>query len=133
MSISSKPASLDGSLLFARKGEAIPAITANQHNNPGYAWGESLHPDDFQAEIYPLHPEQRDAEKNETQRHELNDNQTSNHVDMTLKMDLDLLLRIQYVAQNSNKRVQNVIHEAIDKHLNTNGVLGHHKLSVRRF
>ena len=42
-------ARLDASLLLARKGEAMPAIAATQHNNPGLAWGAQPHPQDFQA------------------------------------------------------------------------------------
>lgn len=47
MTTSMKPARLDGSLLLARKGEAMPAVAATSHNNPGLAWGAPAHPQDI--------------------------------------------------------------------------------------
>ena len=41
-----KPAASLSSSLLARKGEAMPAVAATIHNNPGLAWGEHRHADE---------------------------------------------------------------------------------------
>jgi len=51
MTTSVKPARLDASLLLARKGEAMPAVAATSHNNPGLAWGAPAHPEDFSIHV----------------------------------------------------------------------------------
>ncbi|HEY9080867.1 hypothetical protein [Magnetovibrio sp.] len=64
MATSIKPVSrpvarLDASLILARKGEAMPAVAATQHNNPALAWGAQPHPQDFQPQHHhqtQLHP-----------------------------------------------------------------------------
>ena len=55
MTVSLKPASLNASLLLARKGEAMPAVAATSQNNPGLAWGAPVHPEDVTALPQP-HP-----------------------------------------------------------------------------
>ena len=64
MATSIKPVSrpvarLDASLLLARKGEAMPAVAATQHNNPALAWGAQPHPQDFQPHHHHHHQQQQ--------------------------------------------------------------------------
>lgn len=179
MATITKPvAKLDGSLLLARKGEAMPAVAANQHNNPGLAWGAPAHPHDFQAQdLRAQESRNRDcrehapSEKAHTQHdtkpimahinaHGPNGSarlrpdsfftahgrgaqpapqrgrQTRVSMDqdavaLTLRVEDETYLRLKYLAQATGRSTQQVLSDALDRHLTDNGVPRSQRLVVK--
>lgn len=159
MATSTKPAArLDSSLLLARKGEAQPAIHATSQNNPGLAWGGDLHPEDFQPQIQTQKPVQQHPQPQPAQLRtqpvaqpvtkptpRVNallrpDSFLGAHtkkrtgveqVAMTLRVDDDTYLRLKYLAQNTGRSTQHVLNEAINAHLNHEGLPRTRKLVVK--
>jgi len=127
MSTASKAARLSGSLLLARKGEATPAISRTIQNNPGLAWGGPKHPDDFQAEIHDLHPSLSQENKPRLEPQE----SVSDTVDLTVRIDDEFYLRLKYLAQMTERNVQHVLHDALERHFRRQGVLKTLKLAVK--
>jgi hypothetical protein len=117
-----KVARLDGSLLLARKGEAIPAITATAHNNPDLAWAEqTLRPDNDQTDILPLQGEGAFG----SQRAQ------SDLVNLTLSIEDALYLRLKYLAQNCERSIGQVLSDAVERHLLRQGVSKSLRLAVK--
>jgi len=116
-----KVASLDGSLLLARKGEAIPALTTTVHNNPGLAWAKSQHSDRGQADIDPLHPDFSSApQRDQTEL-----------VNLSLSIEDGLYLRLKYLAQNCERTIGHVLSDALERHLMRQGVSKALQLAVK--
>jgi len=113
MSVPRKVALLDASLLFARKGEAVPAMKQTIQNNPGLAWGEDRLEDDV-PEVQKLRPQ------------DVNISST-----LSVAVDEDLFLRLKYMAQQSHGTIHTILNEALERHLNRNGVFKALKLAVK--
>lgn len=121
MSAPRKVASLNASLLFARKGEAVPAMKQTIQNNPGVAWGEPRDVDDMIEHQQPhQEPRQQTAPR---------ENQMTSSLSVTL--DEDLFLRLKYLAQQSQGNMHNILNDALERHLSRNGVFKALKLAVK--
>lgn len=167
MTMSNKPAlkavvkptaSLNGSLLLARKGEAAPAVAATQHNNPGLAWGAPAHPGDFQPQPAPqqqpiahqpiaqarLRPESFfSGHAHSSQAHPSHGrnaaqihsrarvSQERDPVALTMRVEDETYLRLKYLAQSTGRSTQQVLSEALDDHLVHSGVPFSRKLMVK--
>ena len=113
MSTPRKVALLDASLLFARKGEAIPAMKQTIQNNPGLAWGEDRLADDVPAD---------------QKKRSFDPGLTST---LSVTLDEDLFLRLKYLAQQSHGNMHGVLTDALERHLSRNGVFKALKLAVK--
>lgn len=157
MTTSIKPARLDASLLLARKGEAMPAVAATSHNNPGLAFGAPAHPQDIsiqpQTHVQPepskvvatarLRPEQRqrpDARlspdsffsgRNRVEPRKVPVAHNSDLVALTMRVEDEMYLRLKYLAQQSGRSPQHVLTDALDCHLSRSGISKLHKLIVK--
>lgn len=114
MSAPRKVALLDASLLFARKGEAIPAMKQTIQNNPGLAWGEDRLDDDVLEEPKKQQPFKAGL--------------TST---LSVALDEDLFLRLKYMAQQSHGNMHGILTEALERHLSRNGVFKALKLAIK--
>lgn len=165
---------LDASMLFARKGEAAPAMAATTQNNPGLAWGAPAVPADLHhaqaMERAPSHhpqPSQNHAAASLTGAVEAPapvktpsakptasarlrpESFLSTHgrggfaarsrkspverdpVALTVRMEDDTYLRLKYLAQSLGRSTQQILGEALDKHLSHEGVPQTRKLVVK--
>lgn len=134
MSTGTKPAArLDASLLLARKGEASPAIVATQHNNPGLAWGEARHPEDFQgpqSHGTPSKPVPNMTARLRTEslfarqkkRMRPASYPQGESVLINLHLQDDTYLRLKYLSQKMPATIQNIITNALRDYLERNGV-----------
>jgi len=142
-------ARLDASLLLARKGEAMPAIAATQHNNPGLAWGAQPHPQDFQ----PQHPQPQQvaqpAPRPQTVATARLRTDTfvgarpfkttarpapQSHVDdvaLTLRIEDETYLRLKYLAQKTGMSTRKILNEALTFHLVRKGVPRSRKMVLK--
>jgi|GEM_PF-1995952 len=160
MATSMKPASrptsrpvarLDASLLLARKGEAMPAIAATQHNNPGLAWGAQPHPHDFQPQQtspQPAQPAQSAPRPQSVATARLRSDSFAptravkpnarpvpqNHVDdvaLTLRIEDETYLRLKYLAQKTGMSTRKILNEALTFHLVRKGVPRSQKMVLK--
>jgi len=143
-------ARLDASLLLARKGEAMPAIAATQHNNPGLAWGAQPHPQDFQPQHH--QPQHHQPQHHQTQptaqpaprpqtvatarlRTETfvgarpfktnarpGPQSQVDDVALTLRIEDETYLRLKYLAQKTGLSTRKILNEALTFHLVRKGV-----------
>lgn len=113
MSAPRKVALLDASLLFARKGEAVPAMKQTIQNNPGLAWGEDRLADDV-----PVEQKSRAFEAGLSST-------------LSVSLDEDLFLRLKYLAQQSHGTMHSILTEALERHLSRNGVFKALKLAIK--
>jgi len=147
-------ARLDASLLLARKGEAMPAIAATQHNNPGLAWGAQPHPQDFQSQHHQpqhhqtppvAHPSPR-PQTVSTARLRMENfvgarpfktnarPDPQNHVDdvaLTLRIEDETYLRLKYLAQKTGMSTRKILNEALTFHLVRKGVPRSRKMVLK--
>ncbi|MCR4376843.1 MAG: hypothetical protein NUV50_01970 [Rhodospirillales bacterium] len=152
LKVSLKPAArLDGSLLLARKGEASPAVAATPHNNPGLAWGASVHPGDFQPQAQPqaMSPVQTSGKASISARlrpssffaahgraavpfnnPKTRAAQEREPVALTVRVEDETYLRLKYLAQCTGQSPQQVLTEALDDHLVRGGVPKSRKLTI---
>lgn len=151
LKVSPKPvARLDGSLLLARKGEASPAVAATQYNNPGLAWGASVHPGDFQpqAQHQAMSPVQASGKASISARlrpssffaahgraavpfnPKTRAAQEREPVALTVRVEDETYLRLKYLAQCTGQSPQQVLTEALDDHLVRGGVPKSRKLMI---
>ena len=161
MATSSKPvtrpvARLDASLLLARKGEALPAIAATQHNNPGLVWGAQPHPEDFQPHAF--QPQHNTVQASRPQQPTLraqpaatarlrkgaalfggrtsktpirqNPHSQMEEVVLSLRLEDKAYLRLKYLAQKSGLSTQKILREALSFHLVRKGVPRSRKISL---
>jgi len=147
-------ARLDASLLLARKGEAMPAIAATQHNNPDLAWGAQLHPQDFQSQHHqPQHhqpqPVAQPAPRPQTVATARLRTETfvgarpfktnarpgpQSHVDdvaLTLRIEDETYLRLKYLAQKTGMSTRKILNEALTLHLVRKGVPRSRKMVLK--
>jgi len=145
----SRPAArLDASLVLARKGEAMPAIAATQHNNPGLAWGAQPHPHDFQPQHTPSHHPVQPISR-PTARPQMiasarlrpdtfamprtgkatakasvrpGPQPLTDDVALTLRIEDETYLRLKYLAQKSGLSTGKVLNDALAFHLVRKGV-----------
>jgi len=162
MTTTNKPAAkLDGSLLLARKGEAMPAVAATQHNNPALAWGAPAHPGDFQptgdVETEPRHAANPPAAAvvahpatisqarlrpdsffaahgrgtHPVKGRVVRAAQDRDPVALTMRVEDETYLRLKYLAQNTGRSTQQVLGDALERHLSVSGVPQSRKLVVK--
>jgi len=147
-------ARLDASLLLARKGEAMPAIAATQHNNPDLAWGAQPHPQDFQSQHHqPQHhqpqPVAQPAPRPQTVATARLRTETfvgarpfktnarpgpQSHVDdvaLTLRIEDETYLRLKYLAQKTGLSTRKILNEALTFHLVRKGVPRSRKMFLK--
>ena len=147
-------ARLDASLLLARKGEAMPAIAATQHNNPDLAWGAQPHPQDFQSQHHqPQHhqpqPVAQPAPRPQTVATARLRTETfvgarpfktnarpgpQSHVDdvaLTLRIEDETYLRLKYLAQKTGLSTRKILNEALTFHLVRKGVPRSRKMVLK--
>jgi len=140
-------ASLDASLLFARKGEAAPSVAATQHNNPALAWGGAAHPEDFRSPHQPAatpqpQPQSRAtarlradsfvaARQSTTARKTKLSPTASDAVILSLVLEDEAYLRLKYLAQKSGVSTQKVLREALGSHLVHQGVPRTQKMNIK--
>lgn len=145
-------ASLDASLLLARKGEASPAIVATQHNNPGLAWGAAPHPEDFQSVPQPMqhqpaqvapaqaqasHPPQPRAQARLrpdslfARPRSTRSGAPTEAVTVALRLEDAMYLRLKYLAQASGMSTQAILNEALGLHLIRKGVPQSRKIVIK--
>jgi len=139
-----KPASLNASLLLARKGEAVPAIAATSHNNPNLAWGGAAHPNDYRPQPYPSHPKNRTklpsaiAPARLRPRSFLGEggpnpymDQNIDEVTLTLRVRDETYLRLKYLAQKSGRSTHQILGDALSSYLVRQGIPQSQKLVVK--
>ena len=159
MTVSLKPASLNASLLLARKGEAMPAVAATSQNNPGLAWGAPAHPGDViqteQRSTPPqppnqkvvatarLRPEQRTRSDARLGPDQFFSGRTQNQprkvpvahnadlMALTMRIEDETYLRLKYLAQQSGRSVMHILNDALSSHLSRSGVPKSRKLIVK--
>ena len=124
MSVPRKVASLDASLLFAKKGEAVPAMKQTIQNNPSVAWGAPRDVDDMIE-----HQQPRQNSRQQSQQPSPREGQMTSSLSVTL--DEDLFLRLKYLAQQNQGNMHNILNEALERHLSRNGVFKALKLAVK--
>jgi len=161
MATSTKPAirpvaRLDASLLLARKGEALPAIAATQHNNPGLVWGAQPHPDDFQPQSFQTHHNSPQAPRPQQPAARVHPSATArlrnaealfasrttkvparqgphsqlDDVALSLRLEDETYLRLKFLAQKSGLSTQKILNEALAFHLVRKGVPRSRKISL---
>lgn len=142
-------ARLDASLLLARKGEAMPAIAATQHNNPGLAWGAQPHPQDFQPQHHqPPQVAQPAVRPQTVATARLRTDSfvgarpfkttarpaPQSHVDdvaLTLRIEDETYLRLKYLAQKTGMSTRKILNEALTFHLVRKGVPRSRKMVLK--
>ena len=142
-------ARLDASLLLARKGEAMPAIAATQHNNPGLAWGAQPHPQDFQPQHHqPQQVAQQAPRPQAVATARLRTESfvgarpfktnarpgPQSHADdvaLTLRIEDETYLRLKYLAQKTGMSTHKILNEAVTFHLVRKGVPRSRKMVLK--
>lgn len=159
---------LDASMLFARKGEAAPAMAATTQNNPGLAWGMPAEPADLHHAQAHSHTPQEPSHVAQPQtgvpHRQLAPSPSTkptasarlrpesflsphgrggftgrprkssvepDAVTLTVRMEDETYLRLKYLAQSLGRSTQQILGEALDKHLSHEGVPQKRKLVVR--
>ena len=137
-------ARLDASLLLARKGEAMPAIAATQHNNPGLAWGAQPHPQDFQSQQPPqpvaraktiatarLRTDSFTATRSVKSSARPGPQSHMDDVALTLRIEDETYLRLKYLAQKTGMSTRKILNEALAFHLVRKGVPRSRKMVLK--